>query len=184
MLEPATLDTIAAELATAERDRTTVPLLTARHPDMTVEDSYAVQQAWTRRAVAAGRRVVGRKIGLTSKVMQDATGITEPDYGTILADQVHETGAVVEHSRYSNVRIEVELAFILGAPLEGPGTTLTDVLRATEYGTPALEILSSRVDMEGRTIVDTIADNAALGGVVLGGRPVRPDAVDLRWVSA
>lgn len=161
-----------------------MPLLTARHPDMTVEDSYAVQQAWTRRAVAAGRRVVGRKIGLTSKVMQDATGITEPDYGTILADQVHETGAVVEHSRYSNVRIEVELAFILGAPLEGPGTTLTDVLRATEYGTPALEILSSRVDMEGRTIVDTIADNAALGGVVLGGRPVRPDAVDLRWVSA
>jgi 2-oxo-hept-3-ene-1,7-dioate hydratase len=175
---------IADELARAERDRTTVPLLTARYPGMTVEDSYAVQNEWRRRGEAEGRRLYGRKIGLTSKVMQQATGITEPDYGAIFADQVYENGSVIEHGRYSNVRIEVELAFVLREGLSGPDVTLFDVLRATEYVVPALEVLSSRIEMQGRTIVDTISDNAALGAMVLGGRPVAPDAVDLRWVSA
>ncbi|RWZ52671.1 2-oxo-hepta-3-ene-1,7-dioic acid hydratase [Labedella phragmitis] len=184
MLSEETIAAIADELATAERDRATVPLLTARHPDMTVEDSYAVQNEWRRRGIAAGRRPVGRKIGLTSKVMQVATGITEPDYGAIFADMVFENGSVIEHDRFSNVRIEVELAFVLSAPIEGPNATVFDVLRATEYVVPALEILSSRIEMQGRTIVDTISDNAAMGGMVLGGTPVRPDAVDLRWVSA
>lgn len=175
---------IADELAAAQRDRTTVPLLTARYPGMTVEDSYAVQNEWRRRAIAAGRRQVGRKIGLTSKVMQAATGITEPDYGAILDDMVFENGSVIEHDRFSNVRIEVELAFVLGAPLDGPHATVFDVLRATEYVVPALEILSSRIDMAGRTIVDTISDNAAMGGLVYGGNPTPPTAIDLRWVAA
>ncbi|WP_066906588.1 2-oxo-hept-4-ene-1,7-dioate hydratase [Millisia brevis] len=175
---------IADELAAAQRDRTTVPLLTARYPGMTVEDSYAVQNEWRRRAIAAGRRQVGRKIGLTSKVMQAATGITEPDYGAILDDMVFENGSVIEHDRFSNVRIEVELAFVLGAPLDGPHATVFDVLRATEYVVPALEILSSRIDMAGRTIVDTISDNAAMGGLVHGGNPTPPTAIDLRWVAA
>jgi 2-oxo-hept-3-ene-1,7-dioate hydratase len=184
MLSEETIAAIADELATAERDRATVPLLTARHPDMTVEDSYAVQNEWRRRGIATGRRPVGRKIGLTSKVMQVATGITEPDYGAIFDDMVFENGSVIEHDRFSNVRIEVELAFVLSAPIEGPNATVFDVLRATEYVVPALEILSSRIEMQGRTIVDTISDNAAMGGMVLGGSPVRPEAVDLRWVSA
>ncbi|WP_432491529.1 2-oxo-hept-4-ene-1,7-dioate hydratase [Kineococcus auxinigenes] len=184
MLPPETITAIADELAAAERDRTTVPLLTARHPGMTVEDSYAVQNEWRRRGTAAGRRPVGRKIGLTSKVMQVATGITEPDYGAIFADMVFENGSVIEHARFSNVRIEVELAFVLREPLAGPHVSVFDVLRATEYVVPALEILSSRIEMQGRTIVDTISDNAAMGGTVVGGNPVAPDAVDLRWVSA
>lgn len=184
MLTPETVVAVADELAAAERERTTVPLLTARHPGMTVDDAYAVQAEWRRRGIAAGRRPVGRKIGLTSKVMQAATGIDEPDYGAIFADMVHEDGAVLEHGQFSNVRVEVELAFVLGAPVDGPGATLTDVLRATEYVVPALEILSSRIALEGRTIVDTISDNAAMGAMVTGGRPVRPDAVDLRWVAA
>ena len=184
MLEPEVIAAIADELAAAERDRTTVPLLTSRHPDMTVEDSYAVQNEWRRRGVAAGRRLVGRKIGLTSKVMQAATGITEPDYGAIFADMVYENGAVIPHDRFSNVRIEVELAFVLRQPVHGPDATVFDVLRATEYVVPALEILSSRIDMQGRTIVDTISDNAAMGGMVYGGNPVAVDQVDLRWVSA
>ncbi|WP_337060489.1 2-oxo-hept-4-ene-1,7-dioate hydratase [Kineococcus sp. G2] len=184
MLPPETITAIADELAAAERDRTTVPLLTARHPGMTVEDSYAVQNEWRRRGTAAGRRPVGRKIGLTSKVMQVATGITEPDYGAIFADMVFENGSVIEHARFSNVRIEVELAFVLREPLSGPHVSIFDVLRATEYVVPALEILSSRIEMQGRTIVDTISDNAAMGGMVVGGNPVAPDAVDLRWVSA
>ncbi|MDQ0374754.1 2-keto-4-pentenoate hydratase [Cellulomonas humilata] len=179
-----TLAAIADELAAAERDRTTVPLLTARHPGMTVEDAYAVQREWRRRGVAAGRRPVGRKIGLTSKVMQVATGIDEPDYGAIFADMVYEDDSVIEHGRFSNVRIEVELAFRLAEPVEGPGATLEDVLRATDHVVPALEILASRIQLEGRTIVDTISDNAAMGAMVVGGTPVRPDDVDLRWVAA
>ncbi|GEK21050.1 2-keto-4-pentenoate hydratase [Cellulomonas xylanilytica] len=183
-LPPDTLTAIADELAVAERDRTTVPLLTARHPGMTVDDAYAVQREWRRRGVAAGRRPVGRKIGLTSKVMQAATGIDEPDYGAIFADMVYPSGSVIEHGRFSNVRIEVELAFRLAEPVDGPGATLDDVLRATEHVVPALEILSSRIALEGRTIVDTISDNAAMGAMVLGDTPVAPEDVDLRWVAA
>ncbi len=159
-------------------------MLTARHPEMTVEDSYAVQNEWRRRGIAAGRRPVGRKIGLTSKVMQVATGITEPDYGAIFDDMVFENGSVIDHGRFSNVRIEVELAFVLGSALDGSNATIFDVLRATEYVVPALEILSSRIEMAGRTIVDTISDNAAMGGMVYGGNPIKPNEIDLRWVSA
>lgn len=184
MLEKERVSAIADELAEAERTRGMIPLLTARNPQMTVEDAYAVQNEWRRRGEQDGRRLVGRKIGLTSKVMQEATGITEPDYGVIFADQMHETGAVIEHAQYSSVRIEMELAFVLKEPLRGPDVTIFDVLRATEYVVPALEILSSRIEMQGRTIVDTISDNAALAGVVHGGRPVAPDALDLRWISA
>lgn len=184
MFTPEQVARIADELAAAERDRTIVPLLTARYPEMTVEDSYAVQNEWRRRGIAAGRRPMGRKIGLTSKAMQVATGITEPDYGAIFADQLFENGSVIEHARFSNVRIEVELAFKLSEAIDGPNATVFDVLRATEYVVPALEILSSRIEMQGRTIVDTISDNAALGAMVYGGNPTDPHSIDLRWVSA
>lgn len=184
MLDKETISGIADELATAEKNRTMVPLLTARHPGMTVDDSYAVQNEWRRRGIEAGRRPVGHKIGLTSKVMQAATGITEPDYGAIFDDMVFENGSVIEHEQFTGVRVEVELAFVLGEAVEGPNATVFDVLRATEYVVPALEILSSRIEMEGRTIVDTISDNAAMGAMVYGGNPTRVDDVDLRWVSA
>jgi len=184
MLRPETIAQIADELAEAHRSRSIVPRITARHPEATVEDSYAIQSVWRDAQLAAGRRLVGRKIGLTSKAMQQATGITEPDYGVMFDDTVWENGSVIPSDDFSNVRIEVELAFVLGQPLEGPHCTLFDVLRATEYVTPALEVLNSHIELEGRTIVDTIADNAAYGGMVLGGVPMRPDQIDLRWVSA
>lgn len=184
MLEQTRIAAIADELVAADRDRSIVPRLTARNPDMTVEDAYAVQRLWAERGVESGRRLVGRKIGLTSKVMQVATGITEPDYGVIFDDMVHESGSSVEFDRFSNVRIEVELAFVLAKPLAGPDVTIFDVLDATAYVVPALEILNSHIELEGRTIVDTISDNAAMGGMVVGGTPVKVDAVDLRWVSA
>lgn len=184
MLPEHTITSIADELAEAERARTMIPRLTARFPAMTVDDAYAVQNEWRRRAVASGRRLVGRKIGLTSKVMQVATGITEPDYGAIFDDQVFENGSSIDHGQFSNVRIEVELAFVLDRPLSGPHATIFEVLKATEYVVPALEILSSRIEMSGRTIVDTISDNAALGGMVYGGNPIDPSSTDLRWISA
>ncbi|NYJ20373.1 2-oxo-hept-4-ene-1,7-dioate hydratase [Glaciibacter psychrotolerans] len=184
MLEPSQIEEIADELFAADRSRSTVPRLTARYPGMTVEDAYAVQSLWKQRGIDAGRRLVGRKIGLTSKVMQVATGITEPDYGVIFDDMVYENGSTIPFDSFSNVRIEVELAFVLGKPLEGPNCTIFDVLDATDYVVPALEILSSRIEMAGRTIVDTISDNAAMGGMVYGGNPVKIGDVDLRWVSA
>lgn len=189
VLDRETIETIAAELADAHGTRTPVPLLTRRHPGMTVEDAYAVQGVWAATMVESGRRVAGHKIGLTSRVMQAATGISEPDYGVIFDDAVLDSGSVIEHERYGGVRIEVELAFVLGEDLDPDRTatgrtTLFDVLDATDYVVPALEILDSRIEMEGRTIVDTISDNAALGAVVVGGSPVRPDATDLRWISA
>ncbi len=182
-LDDAMVTRLADELAAATRSRGTVPRLSARHPGMTVEDAYAVQRVWRSRREAEGHRVVGRKIGLTSKVMQVATGITEPDYGVVFDDQVFDSGATLPFDRYSNVRIEVELAFELARPLSGPGCTLDAVLTATAAVRPALEVLDAHVELGGRTIVDTISDNAALGAMVLGGR-FPPDAVDLRWVGA
>ena len=184
MLEQTQIESIADELVQADRDRSVLPRLTSRFPDMAVEDSYAIQKVWSDRRIAEGARLVGHKIGLTSKVMQLATGITEPDYGVIHDDMVVESGAVLEFDRFSNVRIEVELAFVLNRPLAGPGTTIFDVLDATAYVVPALEVLNSHLELEGRTIVDTISDNAAMGAMVLGGRPVPVGEVDLRWVSA
>ena len=183
MLDHETHVKIADELHRAGIDRVPVPRLTARYPQMEIEDSYAVQRIWAERQVEAGRRKVGHKIGLTSKAMQDATGIDEPDYGVIFDDQVFESGHVYEWKKYTHPRIEMELAFVLRDELRGPGLNLMDVLRATEYVVPALEVLDSRIEMAGRTITDTISDNAALGSLVIGGRPVGVHDVDLRWVS-
>ena len=183
-LDEHTITRIADELVEAGRTRIPVPRLTARYPDMTVEDSYRVQNLWKQRCEDSGRKLAGRKIGLTSRAMQLATGITEPDYGVIFSDMILENGCTVRWDQYSFPRVEVELAFVLNRDLAGPGAGIFDVLNATEYVVPALEILDSRIEMEGRTIVDTIADNAAMGAMVLGGNPVRPRDIDLRWVSA
>lgn len=184
MLEQTQIEAIADELVQADRDRTILPKLTTRYPGMEIEDSYAIQKVWSDRRIAAGARLVGHKIGLTSKVMQVATGISEPDYGVIHDDMVIESGSTIEFDRFSNVRIEVELAFVLDRPLAGPGVTIFDVLDATAYVVPALEVLNSHLELEGRTIVDTISDNAAMGAMVVGGRPVKVDDVDLTWAKA
>lgn len=177
-----TIAALAAELAEAERTHGVMPRITARYPDATVEDSYAIQGVWRDSQVAAGRRLVGRKIGLTSRAMQQATGITEPDYGVMFDDTVYPSGAEIRFDDFSNVRIEVELAFVLKTPLEGPDRTLDDALAAIDYAVPALEVLNSHIELEGRTIVDTISDNAAYGAMVLGDVHMRPDEIDLRWV--
>lgn len=182
MLSSTVIAQLAAELAEADRAHTVIPRITARYPDATVEDAYAIQGVWRDQNLAAGRSLVGRKIGLTSKAMQQATGITEPDYGVMFDDTVYRSGSPIPVDHFSNVRIEVELAFVLKAPLEGPDCTLEDALAAIDYAVPALEILNSHIELEGRTIVDTISDNAAYGAMVLGEVHKRPDEIDLRWV--
>jgi 2-oxo-hept-3-ene-1,7-dioate hydratase len=182
MLDEQTIASIADELAAADRAHSVIPRITARYPDATIEDSYAIQGVWRDTNVAAGRRLVGRKIGLTSKAMQEATGISEPDYGVMFDDTVYRSGAEILVEQFSNIRIEVELAFVLKKPLEGPDCTLEDALAAIDYAVPALEVLNSHIELDGRTIVDTISDNAAYGGMVLGDVHKRPDEIDLRWV--
>ena len=173
---------LADELAEADRTHGMIPRITSRYPAATIDDAYAIQGIWRDRQVAAGRLLVGRKIGLTSKAMQQATGITEPDYGVMFDDTVYSSGAALRFDDFSNVRIEVELAFVLAKPLEGPDCTLEDALEAIDYAVPALEVLNSHIELEGRTIVDTISDNAAYGAMVLGTERRRPDEIDLRWV--
>jgi 2-oxo-hept-3-ene-1,7-dioate hydratase len=169
-------------LMNAERDRRQATLLTDTFPAIEIEDSYAISTAVVERKMAAGARLIGHKVGLTSKAMQASSRINEPDYGYLLDSMMIAEGAKVPHANYCLPRVEVELAFILGQDLQGPGVGLVDVLRATEYVVPALEIVDARL-VDTRKIQDTIADNAAAAGLVLGGRPVRPMDVDLRWVA-
>lgn len=170
-------------LIEAERTCTPALQLTTVFPHIEISDSYAIQSAVTARKVAEGRRVIGHKVGLTSKAMQQSSQIDEPDYGHLLDSMVVPDGAKVEHARYCIPRVEPELAFVLGKPLKGPGVNLLDVLRATEYVVPAIEIIDARVQNP-RKICDTVADNGAAAGIILGGRPVKPMDVDLRWVGA
>jgi 2-oxo-hept-3-ene-1,7-dioate hydratase len=180
----------AEALDEAERTRRQIGLLSLRHPSMTMDDAYAVQSAWVGRKLAAGHRRIGWKIGLTSRAMQSALGIDTPDSGVLLEDMLFEDGATVPAGHFIQPRIEAEIAFIMKAPLKGPGVSVADVMDATDHVTPALEILDTRilrVDPEtkkARTIVDTIADNAANAGIVLGGEAIRPESVDLRWMGA
>jgi 2-oxo-hept-3-ene-1,7-dioate hydratase len=190
MLTPEQIQAAAQSLDLAEETRTQTRQFSLQFPDMTIDDAYAIQRAWTDIKYAQGRRLLGRKIGLTSRAMQQSVNITEPDHGTLLDDMFFADGSTIPLDRFIRVRVEVELAFVLGRDLSGPNCTIFDALRATEYVTPALEILDTRVQMNDpetghqRTIVDTISDNAADAGIVTGGRVVRPDEVDLRWVSA
>lgn len=173
----------AASLLKAERERVVVPQLSKTYPGMGIEDAYEIQRLWAESRIAQGARIAGHKIGLTSRAMQMASKITEPDYGRILDDALFNDGAQIPAGTFIKPRLEVELAFIMGADLEGPGVRVHDVMRATEFVTPALEIIDYRTEVP-REITDTIADNAAFGAIVLGGRTVRPFDIDVRWVGA
>ncbi|MFT4436077.1 2-oxo-hept-4-ene-1,7-dioate hydratase [Caballeronia sp. 15715] len=190
MFSQTLISELAIELNCAEKERIQLEHFSRRFPEMTIEDGYNVSRAWLKLKLAEGRTVKGHKIGLTSRAMQQASQITEPDYGTLLDDMFFESGGEIPIARFIAPRIEVELAFVLSKPLKGPGVTLFDVLAATEYVVPAIEIIDARIEQfdrhtqRMRRVFDTIADNAANAGVVLGGLPVKPDTTDLRWVGA
>jgi 2-oxo-hept-3-ene-1,7-dioate hydratase len=170
-------------LLQAEATLVATPQLSKLFPEMILEDAYRIQDLWAQARIARGARVVGHKIGLTSRAMQMASNFNEPDYGRILDDAMFNDGAAISAGRFLKPRLEVELAFIMGEDLEGPGKRIYDVLRATEAVVPALEVIDYRTEVP-RQIVDTIADNAAFGAIVVGGRPVRPYDIDVRWVGA
>jgi 2-oxo-hept-3-ene-1,7-dioate hydratase len=169
-------------LFAAERERKQAVQLSKTWPSITMEDAYAISSEVANRKMAAGAKLIGHKVGLTSKAMQRSSQIDEPDYGFLLDTMMFADGARIAHENFCLPRIEVELAFILGKPLRGPGVGLTDVLRATEYVVPAIEIVDARLQ-DPRKIFDTVCDNGAAAGIVIGGRPVGPLEVDLRWVG-
>ena len=182
---------VAAEsLHRAEKTRTQIRQLSLEFPDITIDDAYAIQKARIEIKLAEGRVVKGHKIGLTSKAMQSALNIDEPDSGVLLDDMFFADGGLVPTDRFIGTRVEAELAFIMKHRLSGPGCTMFDVLNATDFVVPALEILDTRIERvdpvtkSTRKIFDTIADNAANAGIVLGGRPLRPLDADLRWIGA
>lgn len=180
----------AERLDSAEKTRKQIRQLSLEYPRITLEDAYAIQKAWVEMKVAQGRVVKGHKIGLTSKAMQSALNIDEPDSGILLDDMFFADGGLVPTDRFIATRVEAELAFVMKHRLAGPNCTLFDVLNATDFVVPALEILDTRVERVDpetkatRKIFDTIADNAANAGIVLGGRPIRPLEADLRWIGA
>lgn len=190
MLNTDTVAAVAAQLEAAQVNRQQIQQVSRTYPQMTIDDAYAVQQEWVRHKIAAGREVRGHKIGLTSRAMQRSSNIDEPDYGVLLDDMFFHDGAELPADRFIVPRVEVELAFILDRALSGPRCSVVDVLDATRYVMPALEIIDARIEQvdpetgRTRTVFDTISDNAANAAVVLGGNPVRPNVIDLRWVSA
>ena len=189
MFESALIAQLAAELQQAEQARVQVQHFSKRFPGMTIEDGYAISRGWVKHKISEGRIARGHKIGLTSRAMQQSSQIDEPDYGTLLDDMFFEPGDIPA-SRFIAPRVEVELAFILKKKLEGTHITIDDVLDATDYVQPAIEIIDARIEQfdrhtkAPRKVYDTISDNAANAGIVLGGRKAQPREVDLPWVGA
>jgi 2-oxo-hept-3-ene-1,7-dioate hydratase len=182
MMSDADRNKAADILITAEKDRKQATQLSKTWPGINMEDAYAISTEVAERKIAAGAKLIGYKVGLTSKAMQRSSQIDEPDYGHLLDSMLIADGARVAHENFCLPRVEVELAFVLAKPLRGPGVSLTDVLRATEYVVPAIEIVDARLQ-DPRKIFDTVSDNGAAAGIVVGGRPVGPLEVDLRWVG-
>ncbi len=189
-MTPDEIEAAAEALFAAEREGRQIGLLSLAHPGMTLDEAYAVQAALVARKRAAGRRVIGWKIGLTSRAMQAALNIDTPDSGVLLDDMLFPDGASVPPGRFIQPRVEAEIAFGMAAPLAGAAVTRADVLAATAWVAPSLEILDTRIlradpaTGRARIITDTVSDNAANAGLVLGTQRHAPEAFDLRRVGA
>ena len=189
-LKPDVITSLASDLFEAEQARTQIPIITEQHPQMDMDDAYAIQAELVKHKQQNGNAIKGWKIGLTSKAMQAALNIDIPDSGILFEDMFFDNGATIPADRFIQTRIEAEIAFIMASDLEGATVTRDDVLKATDFIAPALEILDTRIVRVNSTtgavrkIYDTIADNAANAGIVLGNKRCRVDAVDMRWVGA
>ena len=183
-MQPALLhQDLADELWEADRSAKPIAPLTERHPDLVLDDAYAIQTINIDRRVAAGQRIIGRKVGLTSRPMQELLGVDEPDFGVLTDEMMVEDGDLIDLRRLNQPRVEAELAFVMERDLAGPGVTTGVALRAIAGALPAVEIVDSRVADWKIKLVDTVADNASSGLLVVGGR-MRPVAeLDLRLLG-
>ena len=175
---------VAAALVAAERDQRPIPPLRESLPEIDVVDAYEIQLLNIRQRLAHGATVHGHKVGLSSRAMQEMMGVDEPDYGHLLSDMAVSSSRPVSAGRYCYPRVEVEVGFILGAPLPGADCTEQDVIDATEAVAPAIELIDSRILDWNIRIGDTIADNASSAGYVLGPDRVKPTDIDLRAIDA
>jgi 2-oxo-hept-3-ene-1,7-dioate hydratase len=188
-MTPVEIKAAAEALLEAEREGRQIGLLSAAHPDVTLDEAYAVQAALVARKKASGAKVIGWKIGLTSRAMQQQLAIDTPDSGVLFDDMAFEDGATVPAGRFIQPRVEAEIAFVLKAPLKGR-VTCAEVIAATAHVVPSLEILDTRIRRVDpatgavRKIFDTVADNAANAGIVMGRQRHAPQDFDLRWVGA
>ena len=180
----------AAMLDEAEQSHSQIRQTSTVYPEMTLDDAYRIQDAWRDQKLARGKQIVGHKIGLTSRAMQAAMKIETPDSGFLTSDMVFNPNTVLPASRFRDPKLEIELAFSLKHDLSGDALTVDDVLDATEFVVPAVELIAARsfrTDPQTgrtRTVVDTISDNAANAGIICGGERVGPREVDLRWIGA
>lgn len=177
------IQTLAKQLWEAEQNHTGIQALTDANPDLTIHNAYQVQLVNIQRKVDLGQRITGKKIGLTSRAMQELLGVDQPDYGHLLDSMVVENGGTVRLNQVMQPKVEGEVAFVLKKDLRGPNVTTADVLEATEYVLAAIEIVDSRVQDWKIKLHDTIADNASCGLYVLGGTLVKPSEVDLRKIG-
>lgn len=184
MLSVATRDELAAELAQAERSGEPIAPLTAAYPEIDVVDAYEIQLINIRQRVAEGARVLGHKVGLSSKAIQQMMGVDEPDYGHLLDEMQLFEDTPVKANRYLSPRVEVEVGFILNADLPGAGCTEDDVLAATEALAPSIELIDTRITDWKIELCDTIADNASSAGFVLGAARVSPSDIDVKGIDA
>ncbi len=194
MFDDSLIQQLAAELNQSEKSGVQIEHFSKRFPGMTIEDGYRINRAWMALKLAEGHQVMGHKIGLTSRAMQQASQIDEPDYGTLLEHMRYTCtpGQVLDIpvKNFIAPRVEVELAFVLKHELRGPDVTMAQVLAATDYVTPAIEIIDSRIEQFDRhtkvmrKVFDTISDNAANAGIVLGGAHVDPHTTNLPWCGA
>ena len=189
MLNDQQITEAANRLYEAEKARIQIPALTISH-EMDMDDAYAIQKAWVDRKITEGAEVVGYKIGLTSRAMQMAVNIDQPDYGVLLDDMLFPNNGEISANDFTDPRIETEFAFVLKKPLFGETVSLDQVLDATDHVVPALELIAARsyrTDPQTgytRKVFDTIADNAANAGIILGDERVKPEDIDLRWAGA
>ncbi|WP_338469322.1 fumarylacetoacetate hydrolase family protein [Niallia sp. XMNu-256] len=173
----------AAQLLKAEETKVGIDPIIASDPEITVDDAYYIQLENINKKVSEGQKIVGKKIGLTSVAVQKMLGVDEPDYGHLLDTMVVENGGTIDVKDMLQPKVEGEIAFILKEDLKGPNVTAVDVIQATDYVVPALEIVDSRVQDWKISLRDTVADNASSGLYVLGGKPTKLEDVDLETVG-
>lgn len=170
---------LAAVLREAQVSGVPVPPLTETNDGLTLDDAYAIQQIGIRGRVAAGAVIAGYKVGLTSQAMRQQFGVSEPDFGHLLSDMEYVADAPVPVREFLQPRAEPEIALVLGRPLAGPRVSVSEVVAATAYAVPAIEIIDSRIADWRISLIDTVADNASSGGFLVGQSPVPLEAVDL-----
>lgn len=180
MVTEQVISNVIQMLDEAHRNHQSIPPLTTQEPTMTIDDAYAIQVKRIEIATMLGERITGKKIGLTSFAMQNLLGVDQPDYGHLLESMYVEDGVAISLSQLFQPKVEGEIAFVLKEDLVGPNVTVDDVLRATDYVVPALEVVDSRIKDWKIKLEDTVADNASCGLYVLGSNKVHISDVDLK----